>query len=235
MDSSQRKLRNLLIDRRFQLHFAFRAVAGAALVAGLMGGFLWWTSRELKGQVEEAVDARATAAETSKELGLATLSNKLLERLDDPTIEAELREESRRIDARYEAERAAITAERTALLHRQRMMGAAIALGFGFLSLLVVLLGIADTHRVVGPLHRLQKLLQEVGEGTLIEAPRLREHDQLQGLFDAFNRMNEELRAKSGRDLERVDRALRAMEAGDAATASIELQHLRAEYLGQKR
>lgn len=234
MDGSQRKLRNLLLDRRFQLRFAFRAVALAALVAGGMGAFLWWTSRELQGQLEEAVDARSSAARTSKELGQATLTNKLLERLNDPSIEQELLEESRRIDARYEAERGAIVKERAELLNRQGLMGLMIALGFGALAVGVVLAGIADSHRIVGPLHRLQKLLQEVGAGTLAESPRPREHDQFQLLFESFAQMNEALQARSGRELERLDRAMRSMEGGDHATALGELKALRDELLGRR-
>ncbi len=234
MEGSKRKLRNFIIDRRFQLRFAFRAVALTALVAGGMGAFLWWTSRELKGQVEEVVDARSTAAETSKELGQVALSNKLLERLHDPTIEQELMAESRRIDARYEAERAAIVKERAELLHRQGVMGLVIALGFGALAIGVVLAGIADTHRIVGPLHRLQKLLQEVGAGTLADSPRPRENDQFQALFESFAQMNEALQARSGQELERLDRAVRLMEAGDPATALGELRTLRDELLGRR-
>jgi nitrogen fixation/metabolism regulation signal transduction histidine kinase len=235
MEGSQRKLRNLLLDRRFQLRFAFKAVALSALVAGGMGASLFWTSRELKGQADEAVDARASAAETSKELGQVALSHRLLERLGNPEVEAELIEESRRIDARYEAQRQAIVRERAELLHRQRLMGAGIAFGFGALALGVVLAGIADTHRIVGPLHRLQKLLHEVGEGTVTETPRVREHDQFRELFEAFAEMNEELRARTGRELELLDRAIRMMEAGDSNGATGELTRLKEALLGPVR
>lgn len=231
----RRSVRNLLIDRRLQLGFAFRVVAVAALVAGGMGAFLWWTSRQLSEQLEEAVDARSTAAQTSKELGQVALSSRLLERLNDPSIEHELLEESARIDARYEADRAAIVKERAELLHRQGVMGLMIALGFGALAVGVVLAGIADTHRIVGPLYRLRKLLLEVGEGTLSEPPRVREHDQFRALFEAFTQMNEALQARAGRELERLDRAVRTMESGDSATALGELRRLREEIVGRRR
>src|ERR1043165_9258714 len=84
--SAKRHLRNYILDARFQLKFTSYIVAIALCVATLLGGFLWTTSKRLLEEAEVAVDAREKAAQTSKELSNATLSNMAMEPLNEPAF-----------------------------------------------------------------------------------------------------------------------------------------------------
>jgi hypothetical protein len=72
-----------------------------------------------------------------------------------------------------------------------------IALGFT---------GILVTHRLVGPAYRLKGWVREVREGHLKpDSGRLRKHDELQDLFDAFHAMVMSLRTAQEREIAQLD------------------------------
>lgn len=191
---TRRHLGNYLLDKRFQLKGALVTLGAAALVALPLGGFLWRTSSQLLEEAQKAVEARSQAAQTSKELGAAALSNELLERFDDPAFPARLRELSTDLDARYERERDAIIAQHESLKRQQRAMNLAILGALALLIGLVALLSIVTTHRVAGPSYRLKVLMSQVGNGPLKGPTHLRKGDELQDLFQEFTSMLDRLR-----------------------------------------
>src|SRR4051812_604871 len=81
---ADRRLRNYLLDARFQLKFAGYIVVLTLIVAGMLGAFLGYTTNTLFAQAQVAVDARSKAAETSRELGTCTLNNDLAKNMDNP-------------------------------------------------------------------------------------------------------------------------------------------------------
>ncbi len=232
----KRKVRNFLIDARFQLKFASYIVLLTLLVAGLLGVFLWNTTSMLFDETAVAVDARSRAAETSKELGNATLSNELMAHLKDPSFEAQLRAKSAEIDQTYAAERNSIVATRAALVRRQEHT--LIALIGGFLAFIIVIaLGtIVTTHKIVGPLYRLKRLAQEIGEGQLQTGGGhgLRPGDELKDVFEAFHGMIAQLRAREQQTLDEARRALALAEKDGSNAALIrELKTLEARVLAR--
>src|ERR1700749_3574333 len=118
---ADRKLRNYLIDARFQLKFASYIVVLTLIVAGALGVFLMYTTSTLFGQAQAAVDARSKAAETSKELGTCTLNNDLAKNLDNPAFDKQLAERSSAIDKAYEAEKNAVIEEKASLVKQQQL------------------------------------------------------------------------------------------------------------------
>jgi methyl-accepting chemotaxis protein len=215
----RRHLGNYLLDKRLQLKGALLTVGAAALVALLLGVFLWRTSAQLLEEAQKAVEARSQAAQTSKELGAAALSNQLLERFDDPTFPARLRELSTDLDARYERERDAIIAQHEALKRQQRAMDVAILGGLALLLGLVVLFSIVTTHRIAGPLYRLKVLMGQVGNAPLSSSAHLRKKDELQELFQEFTRMLDRIRdsqrSAAGAMQHLIDRARAAQVPSD--------------------
>ena len=185
----RRRFRNYLLDARFQLKAVLLFVGFAALLIALLGGFLWTTSRDLLGEAERAVEARSQAAQTSRELGAATLNNELVKRFDDPAFLERLRDESKRIDARYQAEKDAIVAQHALLLGHQQAMTWGIFGGLLALMLLIAIGTVMATHRIVGPVFRLKRLMQQVGVGELKGILNLRKGDELQDLFLEFKKM----------------------------------------------
>jgi methyl-accepting chemotaxis protein len=201
----RRRLRNYLLDARFQLKGVGLIVGAAALVALVLGGFLWQTSSRLVGEAEKAVSARSEAAQASKELGDAALNNELLKRFDDPGFKERLQEQSRRIDEQYANERDATVAQQHALLAHQQTMALSIVASLLALVLLIVLVAVIATHKIAGPAYRLKRLMQQVGTGNLDGVSRLRKGDELQDLFLEFSLMIERLNRTQGNAIALLD------------------------------
>jgi len=185
----KRRWRNLLLDRRLQLKHAAYSVAAATAAAALLGGFLWSTSSARQAEAEQAVEARSRAAQASRELGKAALNQELLDRFDDPAFKTQLLARAKAVDEQYEKERQAVIAQHETLLARQRNLTLVIVLGLGALVLLVGAGSIVATHKIVGPVFRMKRLLREVADGRLNEPAPLRKGDELQELFEEYDRM----------------------------------------------
>lgn len=208
--AKDRKLRNFLLDARFQLKFAAYFVVLSLLVAGVLGVFLVRTTSSLFSQISASVEARKKAAETSRELGVCTVNNELAANMDDPALVASLADKSKTIDAAFEAERRAAQ-EASVEVQRQQQYTLYALLGVlaGFIFL-VAAMAIVITHRIVGPLFRIKRMAREVGSG-MVRPPTygLRPSDELQDVFAVFAEMVTQLRARTEADLA-------AVKAGDA-------------------
>lgn len=205
----QRKVRNFLLDARFQLKFAVYFTVPTILICGLLGFFLAHTTGNLFRQMSHAVEARSKSAETSKELGVCTLNNDLAKGLDDPTLMARLESRSKEIDAAYEAEKQSVVQQQRDLVAQQQTT---LAVLVGLLAAFVLLIGfvaIVITHRIVGPLFRIKRMGREVTSG-IIRPPEygLRPGDELKDVFDVFAAMVGALRTRTEADLKAVDAAL---------------------------
>lgn len=211
---SRRRLRNLLLDRRFQLRLAGYVVAPSLAVAAVLGAFLHVTTEALFREMNEAVDARSRAAATSRELATCTLNNELARRLDDEGFKAQLTARSNAIDEAFEVERQSVLRQRTLLVARQQATSGAL-IGALVLFVLAVTLGvIVISHRLVGPLFRLRRLASDVASGHLVPPQQgLRPRDELHDVYREFTAMVEALRGQCEADLAAVE----ALERGDAA------------------
>jgi nitrate/nitrite-specific signal transduction histidine kinase len=206
----------LLIDSRFQLKFAAYFVVMTLIVAALLGGFLLRTTSSLFSRMNDSVDARSKAVETSRELGVCSLNNELSRNMNDPDFTSKLAERSRAIDGAYEAEKQVVLAQRTELVAQQQVT---IAVLIGLLVAFTVLIAfgaIVITHRIVGPLFRIKRMAREVGRGALRPPTYgLRPGDELQDLFEVVSSMISSLRAQAERDLAQLTQ----VEAGDLEAA----------------
>lgn len=222
----QRKMRNFLLDSRFQLKFAVYFTIPTVIISGFLGYFIASTTGSLFGQMQQAVEARSKSAETSKELGTCTLNNDLTKGLDDPALMTKLEARSKEIDAAYEAEKLAIVQQQKDLVAQQQTT---LRVVVGILALFVFaigLLAIVITHRIVGPLFRIKRMGREVTSG-MIRPPEygLRPGDELKDVFDVFATMVKSLRDRTEADLKAVDAAL----SGEAGA----LERHRAELLAR--
>ncbi|HVE81740.1 MAG TPA: hypothetical protein VND93_02795, partial [Myxococcales bacterium] len=139
--SAKRQIRNYLLDARFQLKFTAYIVAIALCVATILGAFLWSAS---KTAMEEA----EAAAVMSKETSNATLSNTVMEHLNDPAYEAQIKAQSDEIDAKYEA-------KKNEIVKKQQVIWFTLV---GCMAGFVLFIGTATiitTHHIVGPLFRI--------------------------------------------------------------------------------
>ena len=225
-----RRWRNYLLEPRFQLKFASYIVLSSLVLAVLLGAFLVRTTQVLMKETESAVEARSRAAEASRSVSTATLNNELLARMDDPEFEAQLQAKSQAIDAAYEAERSAILAQRAELVHQQRLTWAVLALCLLTFIVCVALATIVATHRIVGPLMRIRRIVQAVADGQLHgHLHALRERDELKETFESVSRMVQRLRERQEEDALELSRAVAQAEASGLGAAPLaELRALEA-------
>lgn len=207
--AKDRKLRNFLLDARFQLKFAAYFVALTLIITALLGAFLIRTTDSLFSQITASVESRRKAAETSRELGNCTLNNELTANLDDPDFAAKLADKSKAIDAAFEAEKAAAQNQSLEVQRQQQWtLYALLGVLIAFIAL-IALTAIVITHRIVGPLFRIKRMAREVTAGA-VRPPTygLRPGDELQDVFAVFAEMVTRLR-------ERTEADLAAVKAGD--------------------
>ena len=70
-------------------------------------------------------------------------------------------------------------------------------LGLGSATVVIVLaiMGVFITHRIVGPVYRIKRLLRQVGTARFSVKQRLRRGDELEDLFETFLQMAHSLEA----------------------------------------
>ncbi|MGE6760667.1 signal protein [Corallococcus interemptor] len=230
--TTKRRWRNFLLDAPFQLKLTAYIVGVTLVMAALLGIFLVRAANSLMHETATAVDARSAAAEVSRELSGATLSNELMAHMNDPAFEKQFREQAQAIDAKYEAERSAIVAQRAELERHQHLTW--WVLGGCLLTFIVVvaLATIVVTHRMAGPLFRIKRMMREVAEGRLHPPQHgLREGDELQDVFEAARDMTQRLRAQQTEDARALSEALAQAKSNGATGAWVdELSALEARY-----
>ena len=74
------------------------------------------------------------------------------------------------------------------------IIGNVLAVIVAALATTVVILYIS--HKIAGPLYRFEMICKEIGRGNLNAYTKLREHDQLEGLSEAFSNMLTQLRSR---------------------------------------
>jgi hypothetical protein len=203
--SKKRKLRNYLLNARFQLPFTAAVVLLAAgLTAGL--GSIWY------GQAREA----SRVIETSK---LSAPQSKAeccdLCELPGATI----------TDLQIEEIRRDLAAK-----DRARLWWL-IAFGLAF-SMLLTFYGILMTHKVAGPLYKIALHMKDIKDGRLYPLWGLRKGDRLQDFWLTFRDMHQTLRDRTSRDVEVLARAIgageEAVRTADSANMREALEEMRA-------
>jgi nitrogen fixation/metabolism regulation signal transduction histidine kinase len=107
------------------------------------------------------------------------------------------------------------------------LIGAGVAL-----LLMLTLMGIVITHRIVGPVHKVKRLLRRVSTGRLVVEERLRKGDELEDLFETFLQMTYSLQAMQNARVTTLDATLRRAEASGAPAEVVEgLRALRAQMM----
>ena len=82
------------------------------------------------------------------------------------------------------------------------------------LGVLICIYGIVMTHRIAGPLFKINKHMKDVAEGRLYGLWGLRQSDQLQDFFATFERMHGALRTRTRQDIDMLSGVLAALETG---------------------
>jgi nitrogen fixation/metabolism regulation signal transduction histidine kinase len=124
-----------------------------------------------------------------------------------------------------------LEAEAARAVDRQRQLRIGLGIVLSSLVLAIGIAGIVLTHKIAGPIFKMKRLFREVGEGKLVLREKLRKGDELQHLFEGFEKMVNALRDTQKLEISDVDAVIEKLSAeghGDSA-ASAALKKLRAE------
>jgi nitrate/nitrite-specific signal transduction histidine kinase len=241
----QRRLRNYLLDRHFQLKYSGYLVGIALLLSVCLGLVLWRTSqavieqsRRALQQGEQVVARSREVVEESRKVSLVVQMNIVRDPVysDNPALLEAFKADSERQDERLSAQQRTLESQagdlkrQSANIERQqRTMLITLCAALVLLVVLIGLAGIVVTHRVAGPIHKMRRQIRDVGEGNLRPPAPLRKGDELVSFFAAFEKMVANLRQRQQAEIEKIDGVLAALEPKLAETELEGLRRLRGE------
>jgi nitrogen fixation/metabolism regulation signal transduction histidine kinase len=233
-DAHKRRKQTYLLDPRFQLKWTGYLVAVVLVIMTALGIIIERTA-------DHAAASAGVAVEQAKKAAAESQANSILARqsvmLAAPEM-AQVMDESLAEEDRKSAENLAeIKKKQDEVTTDQRNIQRLLA-GSGIaLLLLLIGMGIVITHRIVGPVHKMKRLLRRVSTGRLAIDERLRKGDELEDLFDTFLQMTYSLRAIQRARLATLDGTIKRAEATGSSHEVIEgLRALRAQMvLGLER
>jgi len=220
----KRRLKNLLVDRQFQLKYVVLSILVSVLIFAVLGWLYvaeWEAGNRIMKDINPIVKKAAPEGEAAAELEeLKALTEGLPEDEDAAKNLAALEEETAQvIEARGQS--------------RLAWLMASVGLLVVFLAGLVILL----THRAAGPVYAIRLFVNAARIGAWKRIRPLRKGDEFMYLAEDFLAFVEELKAGAAKDIDALNAGLAALEAGDAAKAKELLTALKTqktEYLEGK-
>ena len=224
----QRRLRNYLLDSHFQLKYTGYLVGIALLFSLSLGLLIWRTSVAVIAQSHQAVHQGEQVVERGRQV--VAESQKVSEVVkmniikdpvysDNPALLDAFKADADKQDERLRAQQEALEAQATALREQASALSdkqhAMLYTLVGALSLLVILIGVAGilvTHKVAGPIFKMTRQINDVGEGRLRIPGKLRRGDELVHFFETFETMVRNLRQRQEVEIEKLERAIATME-----------------------
>jgi len=245
----QRRIRNYLLDSRFQLKYAGYLAGIALVISVLLGMGLKFTSTKLIDESHRALEQGQALVkqgqETVKRGQLVIEQNKKISQLvamsiaeaykdqpdlakqfDDDTAKDEKRfkEEQERLekDADFLKQRAAELELQSSLMEiQQRYLTWGVFSALALLVACIWIAGIVVTHKIAGPVFKMKRMFRQVGEGKLALHERLRRGDEMQDFFESFEQMLTSLRDRQSSSIERIDKAITHLEGSDGHAEAI--------------
>ncbi|WP_240488582.1 HAMP domain-containing protein [Labilithrix luteola] len=216
-----RRKKSYLLDPRFQLKWTGYLVAVVLVVMTALGIIIGRTAVRAADTASLAVAQAERAYEESKANSILARRSVELAAGDNPTLQAVMDESLKEVDTQSEKNLSEVKQRQADILRDRRNLqlllgGAGVAL-----LLLLVLMGVVITHRIVGPVHKMKRLLRRVSTGRLVIEERLRRGDELEDLFDTFLQMTYSLRAQQSARLATLDDTLRRAEASSSTPTDV--------------
>jgi len=253
----QRRLRNFLLDKRFQLKYA-GMLAGVALALSVIFGIgLRITSDRLVEQNRDAVSQSQQLVKQGQETvrrgkQVVDLSNKVNDVVamnikkaygDEPELAKTFAEQTATDEKKFKEEQQLLEADAASLqkraveLERQaaafeeqrKLLGLMLVVALLLFVVCIGLAGIVVTHKVAGPVFKMKRMFGQVGDGHFSVRERLRRGDEMQVFFEEFEKMLGRLRDIQGQDMTRIDESIARIEAEASSDAVATLKKLRAE------
>jgi nitrogen fixation/metabolism regulation signal transduction histidine kinase len=240
----QRRLRNYLLDPHFQLKYAGYLVAIAFVLSASLGLILWRTSDAVISQSRESVTVGEQVVERgrdvvkeSKKVNAVVQMNIVRDPAysDNPALLAAFQSDAKANDDRLNSQQSGLEEQARRLkeqsdklAQQQRQIGYALVAVLALLVIGVGLAGIVVTHRVAGPIYKMRKQLQALGDGNYQVPYPLRKGDELVDFFEAFRTMVQKLRKRQEEEIQLLDRAILNLKEKTSEEELKELSSLRA-------
>lgn len=218
----KRKIRNYLLDPRFQLKYAGLLVGVAMILMTALGTVIWRTASVASQQARTAADQAERAMRESQTSSRLLRMQQISAAADNPELVRTMEEQLAQFDREAEANVLRVRQQRVEIERTRRRMiytlvGSALAL-----MVLLGAVGIVITHKVVGPVYKLKRLLRLVGSGRFDIHERLRRGDELEDLFTTFLEMCRSLREHQRAELSQLEEAIREVEAAGVSAATLQ-------------
>jgi len=227
MGHPQRRTQSYLLDPRFQLKWTSYLVVVVLLVMTALGIVIARTADDAANSATIAVQQARKAAEESKANSILARQSVMIaapemaQVMDESLAELDKKEKSNLEDIERRHDEVVAAKKNVRML----LGGAGVAL-----LLLLIAMGIVITHRIVGPVHKMKRLLRRVSTGRLMIEERLRKGDELEDLFDTFLQMTYSLRAMQRARLSTLEGTIKRAEESNASAEVIDaLKVLRAQ------
>lgn len=216
-----RRKKSYLLDPRFQLKWTSYLVVVVVLVMAGLGYVIARTAGHASDTASLAVKQAEKAYEESKSNNILTRRTMQLAGGDNPALQMVMDESLDEVDAQSEKNLAEVRSVQASIAaDRKNLQLLLIGTGVALVALLA-LMGILITHRIVGPVHKMKRLLRRVSTGRLVVDERLRRGDELEDLFDTFLQMTYSLRAMQAARLATLETALRRAESQSSTPADV--------------
>jgi nitrogen fixation/metabolism regulation signal transduction histidine kinase len=227
MRMSDARRKKYLVDARFQLKWTSYLVVVVVLVMAALGYVIARTAGHASDTASLAVKQAEKAYEESKSNNILTRRTMQLAGGDNPALQTVMDESLNDVDAQSEKNLAEVRRVQSEIVADRKNLQLLLAGAGVSLVALLAIMGIIITHRIVGPVHKMKRLLRRVSTGRLVIEERLRKGDELEDLFDTFLQMTFSLQAMQSARLATLDGTLRRAES-EAATPPDVIEGMRA-------
>jgi nitrogen fixation/metabolism regulation signal transduction histidine kinase len=204
--------KSYLLDPRFQLKWTGYLVVVVLLVMTGLGLVIARTAGRASDTASLAVMQAEKAFEESRSNNILARRTVQLAGGENAALQTVMDESLAEVDAQSEKNLADVRSKQADIARDRQTMKLLLA-GTGVLLLIVLtVMGVVITHRIVGPVHKMRRLLRRVSTGRLVIEERLRRGDELEDLFDTFLQMTYSLRAMQAARLATLDGTIRTAE-----------------------
>jgi nitrogen fixation/metabolism regulation signal transduction histidine kinase len=227
-----RSTKRYLLDPRFQLKWTSYLVVVVLVVMAALGFQIARMAERASDSAQIAVTQAEKAFKESKTNNILAQSAVEMSNPENAGLAAAMNESLAEVDKK-QAKNLADVKRLEQEIDRDRKRMRLLLLGAGLVLLVILtLMGIVITHRIVGPVYKMKRLLRRVSTGRLVVDARLRRGDELEDLFETFLQMTYSLRAMQNARIATLDATLRHAEENEASPEVLAgLKALRAQLL----
>jgi HAMP domain-containing protein len=191
----KRRVRNMLVDKRFQLKYTALVVVLGLAIFGVLGA-LYFNERKVSSELLEVGDTLEKGMELPEGIEASDYAAESLQEL-----EADMEPEVETRDAKVV----------------YAMLGAV-----AFLVLFLIGAGIYVTHKMVGPLYAIEMFMRAVQEGRWASIRPLRKGDEFNRLSEEFMRLADAVRGRHEEELPALAKLLEDPDLSEGSRKALE-------------